>query len=246
MSDILVWALGIGSIALLFVIVVLAWNRRLANEVSARRQAEEALRESEEHFRVAQEVSPDGFTILRPVHGPRGRVIDFTWVYENDTIARISGTDPTAVVGRRLLDVFPGHAGTKFLKAYQQVAESGETCIFEDEYQGESIVDSTWFRIVVVPVGTDIAILAQDITQRKTAEQEREDAIKRLESALSEIKALRGVIPICSYCKKIRDDEGAWEQLEAYMMQHSIAQFSHGICPECVPVAMKDLKLGEE
>ncbi len=57
---------------------------------------------------------------------------------------------------------------------------------------------------------------------------------ERLRTALDEIKTLRGVIPICSHCKKIRDDAGSWAQLEAYLIRHSDAQFSHGICPECL------------
>jgi hypothetical protein len=56
---------------------------------------------------------------------------------------------------------------------------------------------------------------------------------EELQAALDEIKVLRGVIPICSYCKKIRDDNDAWEQLEAYLDAHSEAEFSHGICPDC-------------
>ncbi len=141
------------------------------NDITSRKQTEEALRESERKFRVAQELSPDGFTILRPIRDARERVVDFTWVYENATIARLNGTDPKAVVGRRLLELFPGHSGSQFLRAYQLVAESGEHCIFEDGYRGESMSEPTWFRIVVVPMGGDIAILAQDITERKQAEE---------------------------------------------------------------------------
>ncbi len=142
------------------------------NDVTGRKQVEEALQESQEKFRIAQEFSPDGFTILRPVRDAQERVIDFTWVYENAAVARLNGTDPNTVAGRRLLELFPGHRGSSFLKAYQQVAETGEGCIFEDSYQGETIASTIWFRIVVVPMGKDIAILAQDITERKRTETE--------------------------------------------------------------------------
>lgn len=56
---------------------------------------------------------------------------------------------------------------------------------------------------------------------------------RELESALANVKELSGLLPICMYCKKIRDDSGYWNQLEAYISQHSEAQFSHGICTEC-------------
>ena len=142
---------------------------------------EEALRESEEQFRIAQELSPDGFTILRPLRDAMGRVADFTWVYENAMIARLNGTEPKAVVGRRLLELFPGHRGSKFMSAYQQVAESGEHCIFEADYKGEGNSVPAWLRIVVVPAGKDIAILAQDITERKRAEEALKESNARLQ-----------------------------------------------------------------
>ena len=56
---------------------------------------------------------------------------------------------------------------------------------------------------------------------------------KRLSDYIEEIKILRGIVPICSFCKKIRDAEGNWSELEAYVTKHSEAQFSHGCCPEC-------------
>jgi two-component system cell cycle sensor histidine kinase/response regulator CckA len=74
---------------------------------------------------------------------------------------------------------------------------------------------------------------AEDISKRKQAQEEKDGLIKELQSALAEIKTLRGIIPICSYCKNIRSEEGLWSQLEAYIHDHSGAQFSHGICPEC-------------
>ena len=64
--------------------------------------------------------------------------------------------------------------------------------------------------------------------------RERERLIKELQSAISQIKTLRGIVPICSNCKKIRDDKGYWQMVEKYVSDHSDAEFSHGICPECV------------
>ena len=57
--------------------------------------------------------------------------------------------------------------------------------------------------------------------------------VRELEEALSRVKALQGLLPICSYCKKIRNDRNYWQQVEAYISEHSEAIFSHGICPEC-------------
>ncbi len=80
-----------------------------------------------------------------------------------------------------------------------------------------------------------------DITKRKEIEADREKLIIKLQDALKKIKTLRGIIPICAACKKIRDDKGYWNQIEIYLREHSEADFSHGICPECVKKLYPDL-----
>lgn len=80
-----------------------------------------------------------------------------------------------------------------------------------------------------------------EINRRKEAQKEREYLIVKLQSTLDEIKTLRGILPICASCKKIRDDKGYWNQIESYIKEHSDAEFTHGICPEC-----SDKLYGEE
>ena len=69
--------------------------------------------------------------------------------------------------------------------------------------------------------------------QRKRLEEERGQAVRRREKALEDVKVLRGFLPICASCKKIRDDQGYWNQIEHYIHEHSEADFSHSICPDC-------------
>jgi PAS domain S-box-containing protein len=76
--------------------------------------------------------------------------------------------------------------------------------------------------------------IVHDIMERKTLEKDREELIAKLKKALTEVKTLRGFLPICSACKKIRDDKGYWNQIESYVREHSEAEFSHSICPECL------------
>ncbi len=76
--------------------------------------------------------------------------------------------------------------------------------------------------------------LQKDIAGRKIAEQIQEDLILELRAALAKIKTLTGLIPICAWCKKIRDDKGYWKKVETYIREHSDASFTHGICPECL------------
>jgi DNA-binding response OmpR family regulator len=81
---------------------------------------------------------------------------------------------------------------------------------------------------------------AEDALREK--EKQQQTLISRLEEALAEIKTLKGCIPICASCKKIRDDKGYWEQLEAYIGKHTDAVFSHGLCPTCAEKARFEMK----
>lgn len=73
----------------------------------------------------------------------------------------------------------------------------------------------------------------QDISARKQLEKEKEQLITDLQEEMTKVKVLSGFLPICASCKKIRDDKGYWTQIETYIRNHSEAEFSHGICPEC-------------
>jgi hypothetical protein len=72
-----------------------------------------------------------------------------------------------------------------------------------------------------------------DVTERKRAEEEKDRVVRQLKLALAEVETLSGLLPICAYCRKVRDDSGYWSQLESYLAEHSGTRFSHGICPEC-------------
>lgn len=83
--------------------------------------------------------------------------------------------------------------------------------------------------------------IVHDVSERKSAERERERLIQDLRTALSEVKTLQGLIPICASCNKIRDDEGYWSRIEDYISQHSEAELTHGLCPPCIKKLYPDL-----
>jgi PAS domain S-box-containing protein len=104
-----------------------------------------------------------------------------------------------------------------------------------------------------VPVGIAVSILnerdgrtagyvviARDMTDWKKAEQEKNDLIKELQTALANIKTLKGLIPICAHCQKIRNDQGYWQRVEEYVSEHTEADFSHSLCEECLHILYPD------
>ncbi len=84
-----------------------------------------------------------------------------------------------------------------------------------------------------------------DITTSVQDKEERENLIRELQKTLSEVKILRGFLPICASCKRIRDDQGYWNQIESYIRDRSEAEFSHSICPDCAKKLYPDLKIKE-
>ena len=112
----------------------------------------------------------------------------------------------------------------------------------QSSHQRETLViqkEKRWFHILSDPVLDDrgdliaaVHILS-DVTERIQADQEREELIEELQDALSKVKTLSGLLPMCARCKKIRDDQGYWNQLEEYIHKHADVEFTHGICPEC-------------
>lgn len=145
-------------------------NERIKESEIALLENQYRLRKSEERFRIAQEVSPDGFTILHPLRDHHGEITDFTFVYENHAIAHINHTVPQEIIGKRLLELFPAHQGTMLLNAYKQVANTGEPQVLDEINAGEIVSEPVWLRLVVVSMGEDIAIIAQNVTKRKLTE----------------------------------------------------------------------------
>jgi uncharacterized coiled-coil protein SlyX len=87
-----------------------------------------------------------------------------------------------------------------------------------------------------------ITELSEMVVERNRIMAELNQKVAELEKALAKVKLLEGIIPICMYCKKIRDDKDSWLQMERYIASHSEAEFSHGVCPHCFEEQMKKLE----
>lgn len=95
--------------------------------------------------------------------------------------------------------------------------------------------------VSISPFPQGAIITSQDITAQKKADLDRMKLIEKLQNALSEVETLRGLLPICACCKKIRDDQGYWNHIEAYLRKHTNTEFTHTLCPECVKQYYPDL-----
>ena len=88
--------------------------------------------------------------------------------------------------------------------------------------------------------------LGQQYFRSELLLRQRERLIRSLRQSLSNIRTLRGFIPICAHCKKVRDDEGFWHAVEHYLKEHSDAEFTHGICPQCSESMLREWRTGRE
>jgi PAS domain S-box-containing protein len=121
------------------------------------------------------------------------------------------------------------------LNQNREVRGGGKALGFENRYLCKD-GSYRWFLWNAAPDSMEQVIysVARDVTASKLAAQEREQLVSDLQSALDEVKALRGILPMCSYCRKVRDDNDYWHTVENYISTHTTTMFTHGICPSCV------------
>lgn len=198
-------------------------------DITERKRMEKALKQSEKRFRDMADLLPGAIVETDA---------DLTVTYVNRQGLKLFGYSETDVAaGLNGLDLI--HPDDR-VKALKRVTDQlAKKTITATEYRVmKKDNESCWVFFNASPIyKTDQIIgfrmVLTDITERKQIEKEREKLIDELQSAFAEIKTLKGIVPICSNCKKIRDDAGYWNNLESYIQKHSDASFSHGICPEC-------------
>jgi len=138
-----------------------------------------------------------------------------------------------ALVDLRLPDI----SGLEVLEKIKADQPSIEAIILTGNATLDSAIEATnrgAFSYLQKPYDIDQLLLhIRRAIEKQKAAAERERLIIQLQEALEKVKTLRGFIPICASCKQVRDDEGYWSQVEAYVSKHTLAEFSHGICPEC-------------
>ena len=151
----------------------------------------------------------------------------------NPAAQRLTGVKISSAIGQNIKALLPGW--TEFLACIDDNADKEK--MLQKLIIAENINAHIDLRIIRLKdrQGNEKGklIILRDISAEKKLEAKREELIHNLQEALAQVKTLSGLLPICANCKKIRDDQGYWHQVETYIKSHSEADFSHSICPEC-------------
>lgn len=189
------------------------------------------LRESEKRYRSVVELSPLGVGIVNT----EGVIVD-----ANQALASMLGYKIEEILGLTFRDITHPDDLKREIVLIQSLINNEQTSFCLEKRYRHRNGNYFWINITVAKMldlaGDQVFIFGfiEDISHRKQIEREREQLINELQKALAEIKELRGFFPICSNCKKIRDDAGYWQQVEEYLMDRTDAQFTHSICPDCL------------
>ena len=203
-------------------------------DISKRKLAEEALAESERQYR---EFFEENHAVMLIINPETADIID-----ANAAACKYYGYSKDAITQIKITDI--NTLSPEGVFAEMQSARSEHRSYFHFQHRladGGTRDVEVYCGPIVVQEEELLFSIIHDITDRKIAEAERERLIVELKEALAEVKTLRGFIPICASCKKIRDDAGYWQQIEKYIQDRSDAQFSHGLCPECKEVALAEI-----
>ncbi len=204
---------------------------------TARRQAEETLPENEQNFRNSMDNSPLGIIILgdrrKPPDDERGEII-----YANGTILDIYGFNSTEEL--KSAPLAERYTSRTVMEVAERLKQRDIGSPMPTYYEVDIIRTDGGIRHLEVSTEEvvwngqlRVQLIYQDITERKLVEAEREQLIKQLQEALENVNILRGLLPICAWCKKLRDDQGYWKSVEEYISAYTGAEFTHGVCPDC-------------
>jgi PAS domain S-box-containing protein len=210
-----------------------ATARDLSAEVEQRRRSEQRLSQITAEWTAVFDSLPELVSVVDA---------DFRLRRVNRALAEFVGCTAQELIGRKCHEVMHGRdepwegcPHTACLAAGHSV-----TRLVEDPAIGRPLmVTCSPHQHLPGHAGCSVHV-ARDVSEQRAAEAEREALIRDLQEALAKVHLLSGLIPICAWCKKVRDDSGYWEQLESYFRKHSHAEFSHGVCPDCAKAIQED------
>jgi PAS domain S-box-containing protein len=199
-------------------------------DITERKNIEAKVAETQLREKELLEQAPDGVFLA-----------DFKGKYTdvNSAGCLMLGMAREEIIGKTIMDLIPPEDVVRLAKS-KDVLISGKSHVAEWSLRRK---DGSYLPVEVsakiFPDGRWQGFV-RDISQRKQMEREQAELIRSLQNSLKEIKVLQGLLSICSHCKKIRDDSGHWQQMEAYVRDHSNADFSHSVCPVCMEAYYPD------
>lgn len=213
--------------------VVAAFNQMSSSlqlsQAQIRRHAESIVAEVQQRLADTFQRMHDGFALHEIIRAADGRPVDYRYLSVNPAFEQMMGVSAADIIGKTATET-DGPGGLERIAEFGRAALEGGQTNYREQVQPAG----RYYEVTVYQSKPgQFACLYQDITEHEHATQQREQLILELQSALADVKTLTGLLPICAACKKIRDDQGYWQQIEAYIGKHSKAVFSHGICPDC-------------
>lgn len=202
----------------------------IAQDITEKKRAGEMLRKTMEEVEDLYNNAPCGYHSLDK---------DGMIVRINDTELKWLGYTREEVVGKmRIFDRFTPESRAEFMQNFPRFIENG----YVHDLRFELIrKDGTTFHVLLSATAVKDSdgnyqmsrSVMYDITKLKNAEDERERLYRELLEVQGKLKVLRGLLPICASCKKIRNDQGLWDSIEKYVSEHSEAEFTHSLCMDC-------------
>jgi PAS domain S-box-containing protein len=194
-------------------------------DVTECKQTEETLAQELFRMRILIDQSRDGIVVL----DQNGKVYE-----ANKRYAEMLGYSIDEIYQLHVWDWETQWTRSQLLEMVRTVDDTGDFLQTRHRRKDHSCYDVEISTNGAVCGGQQLVFcVCRDITERSQAAHEREKLILELQEAIRKVKQLNGLLPICSSCKRIRDDQGYWSKIETYIREHSDAEFTHGICPEC-------------
>jgi len=198
-------------------------------DVTDRKRAEQSLAASETYHRALIEEALDLTTLVDADGFVR---------YASPSYQSVLGYQPEQVIGQRVFDfVHPEDLAATLAIFADGSTTPQATRAHEFRFRHN---DGSWRVIAAVgrnlfddPVIHAAIINGRDVTAQKATEEHERTLLRELQRAIGEVKMLKGILPICASCKRIKNEGGGWEAVESYVREHTNAEFSHGLCPDC-------------
>jgi PAS domain S-box-containing protein len=193
------------------------------------RRVEAELHRSEDRYKSLFENSLG----LICIHDIQGALVSI-----NPAAARALGIDSKRAAGRNLAEFLAPSVRSQFPQYLRRMHDFGRDSGYMLVVGGNRQKHVWLYRnLLVCEQGNPPYVVghATDVTEQKRVEHELQSTLKDLQKALAEVRTLKGLLSICAWCKRIRTQTGEWMELEAYIAANSEANFSHGVCPDCLP-----------